>query len=237
MSKQNKLNVISLFSGAGGLDLGFEQAGFNIAVALEADPACCDTLKTNRPNLPIINDKIENVTVEKILDTAKLKPTEAALVIGGPPCQSFSIAGLRKGLNDERGRLLFEYVRIVRGALPKGFVLENVKGLENWDSGNALKMLISELSKPIEFDGRTYSYTISEPKILNAVDYGVPQQRERIVIVGNRKGLPFDYPTSVKKNTTTVWSAIGSLPPPDEPSAVAKRVSETIKGRREKHGY
>jgi DNA (cytosine-5)-methyltransferase 1 len=236
MVKKNNLSVISLFSGAGGLDIGFEKAGFNIAVALEADSSCCDTLKANRPNLPIINDKIENVSVEKILDTAKLKPTEAALVIGGPPCQSFSIAGLRKGLNDERGKLLFEYVRVVRGALPKGFVLENVKGLENWDSGKALKMLISELSKPIEFNGRTYSYTISEPRILNAVNYGVPQQRERIVIVGNRKGLLFNYPTGIKMNTT-VWSAIGNLPMPEEPSATAKRVSETIKGRREKHGY
>jgi DNA (cytosine-5)-methyltransferase 1 len=237
MAKSKKLNVISLFSGAGGLDIGFERAGFNISVALEADPACCDTLKTNRPHLPIINDKIENVTVEKILATGKLKPLEAALVIGGPPCQSFSIAGLRKGLNDDRGKLLFEYVRVVRGALPVGFVLENVKGLENWDSGKALKMLITELSKPIEFDGQTYTYTVSEPQILNAVDFGVPQQRERIVIVGNRKGMSFVYPKGNHEKQATVWAAIGNLPAPDEPSATAKRVSETIKGRREKHGY
>jgi DNA (cytosine-5)-methyltransferase 1 len=235
---QKNLNVISLFSGAGGLDIGFETAGFHISVALEADPACCDTLRTNRPNLPIINNKIENVSVDEILTAAHLKPLEAALVIGGPPCQSFSLAGLRKGLDDDRGKLLFEYVRIVRGALPIGFILENVKGLENWDSGRALNMLIDELSKPIEYQGQSYTYSVSKPRILNAVDFDVPQYRERIVVVGNRKNLPYVYPERKNsKNLATVWGAIGGLPAPEEPSAIAKRVSETIKGRREKHGY
>ena len=236
---ENKnLNVISLFSGAGGLDIGFERAGFRIAVALESDPACCDTLSTNRPCLPIINEKIENVPVEKILDIAKLKPLEAALVIGGPPCQSFSIAGRRKGLEDDRGRLLFEFVRVIRGALPVGFVLENVKGLENWDSGRALQLLISEFSKPIEFQGQSYVYNVAKPQVLNAADFGVPQRRERLVLVGNRKGMSFIYPEkNADSSVGTVWAAIGNLPAPNEPSATAMRVSETIKGRREKHGY
>jgi DNA (cytosine-5)-methyltransferase 1 len=236
--KRNPLKVISLFSGAGGLDIGFENAGFSIGVALEADPACCETLKSNRPNLPIINAKIEDVVVDDILEKANLQPLEAALVIGGPPCQSFSIAGLRKGLDDDRGKLLFEFVRIVRGALPMGFVLENVKGLENWDSGHALKLLIEELSKPIKYKGQVYTYSIAEPQVLNAVDFGVPQHRERIVIVGNRKKMPFKYPQrSSDYIQTTVWTSIGKLPKPDAPSETAMRVSETIKGRREKHGY
>ena len=232
------LKVISLFSGAGGLDIGFEKAGFSIAVAVEADPACCDTLRTNRPSIPVINEKIENLSVNDILLKANIKPLEAALVIGGPPCQSFSLAGLRKGLDDERGKLLFEYVRVVREALPFGFVLENVKGLENWDSGRAIRLLIDELSKPIDYNGQQYTYTVAKPQVLNAVDYGVPQFRERVIIVGNRKNLRFSYP---QKNSNTpysnVWSVIGGLPEPEPPSETAVRVSKTIKGRRERHGY
>ena len=236
--KSNKPKVISLFSGAGGLDIGFEQAGFSIAVAVEMDPSCCDTLKTNRPDLPIINGNITDITGTEILSKAGLKPLEAALVIGGPPCQSFSLAGLRKGLEDDRGKLLFEYVRVVRETLPVGFVLENVKGLTNWDSGRALKLLIEELSKPIEFEGKTYVYTITPPKVLNAVDYGVPQYRERLILVGNRKGLTFEYPKPCdEKERKTVWDAIGGLPAPEQPSETALRVAGTIKGRREKFGF
>ena len=238
MSKTKEPKVISLFSGAGGLDIGFENAGFSIAVAVEIDPSCCDTLRTNRPNLPVINKNITEVTADEILQAANLKPLEPALVIGGPPCQSFSLAGLRKGLEDERGKLLFEFVRIVRETLPYGFVLENVKGLTNWDSGRALKLLIEELSKPIEYDGKTYTYTIAEPKVLNAVDYGVPQFRERLILVGNRKGRDFTYPTPIDEvERKTVRDAICSLPEPEAPSEMAQIVAKSIKGRREKHGY
>ena len=238
MSKSNKKKVISIFSGAGGLDIGFENAGFSIAVAVEIDSSCCETLKTNRPDLPIINKNITEVTSDEILVTAKLKPLEAALVIGGPPCQSFSLAGLRKGLYDERGKLLFEFVRIVRETLPFGFVLENVKGLINWDSGRALNLLIEELSKPIEYNGKIYTYTIANPKVLNAVDYGVPQFRERLILVGNRNGLDFIYPKPIDENERkTVKDAIGDLPEPEEPSEMAKIVAKSIKGRIKKYGY
>ena len=238
IDESNKPKVISLFSGAGGLDIGFENAGFSIAVAVEMDPACCDTLRFNRPDLPIINKNIIDITGADILEKAGLKPLEAALVIGGPPCQSFSLAGLRKGLDDERGKLLFEFVRIVRETLPVGFVLENVKGLTNWDSGRALKLLIEELSKPIEYEKKTYVYKITPPKVLNAVDYGVPQYRERLILVGNRNGLLFDYPKPCNnKDHKTVWEAIGDLPKPEQPSDTALRVAKTIKERREKFGF
>lgn len=231
-----ELKVISLFSGAGGLDIGFESAGFKIAVAIEIDSSCCETLRTNRPDLPIINKNIAEVSGNEILKAAGLQVGEAALVIGGPPCQSFSLAGLRKGLDDDRGRLLFEYVRVVRETLPLGFVLENVKGLTNWDNGKALSMLIEELTKPIVFDGVVYNYIIADPKVLNAVDYGVPQYRERLILVGNRINKPYEYPEPMA-NRMTVWDAIGSLPEPGKPSDVAMRVAGTIKERREKYGY
>ena len=145
--RANSKKVISLFSGAGGLDIGFEEAGFQVAVCVEVDPACCDTLRTNRPGVAILNKSIVDVSGQEVLEAAGLQVGEAALVIGGPPCQSFSLAGLRKGLDDERGRLLFEYVRIVRETLPKGFVLENVKGLTNWDHGRAMQLLMEEQGK------------------------------------------------------------------------------------------
>ena len=230
--------IISLFSGAGGLDIGFEAAGFQTAVAVEIDTSCCETLRFNRPDPCVINKSISDVTGEEILNAAKIGKGEAALVIGGPPCQSFSIAGLRKGLDDERGKLLFEFVRIVRETLPVGFVLENVKGLANWDNGKAVELLLDELRKPIEADGMTYQYSVAKPQILNAADFDVPQYRERLIIVGNRLGKDFLYPIpELFARPHTVWDAIGFLPPPDAPSETALKISKTIKSRREKYGY
>lgn len=233
---KGELRVISLFSGAGGLDIGFEAAGFKIAVAVEIDSACCETLRSNRPSLPIINKNIAEVSGDEILEVAGMCVGEAALVIGGPPCQSYSLAGLRKGLEDERGKLLFEYVRIVRETLPFGFVLENVKGLTNWDKGRAMRLLIEELSQPVVVNGIEYKYEIAPGRVLNAVDYGVPQYRERLVLVGNRMNKGFVYPSPITPRKT-VWDAIGTLPIPDSPSETAMRVAGTIRDRREKHGY
>lgn len=234
---QKEYKIISLFSGAGGLDIGFDRAGFKTAVAVELDPACCDTLRTNLPTLPIINKSITEVSGTEILKAANLEVGEAALVIGGPPCQSFSLAGVRKGLDDDRGKLLFEFVRIVRETLPKGFVLENVKGLTNWDKGRAMNLLIEELSKPIEHNGKIYQYQIAEPKVLDAVNYGVPQFRERLILVGNRMGKPYTYPKPLNTPYKTVWEAIGGLPEPEQPSETALRVAGIIKDRIEKYGY
>ena len=234
MEKEHK--IISLFSGAGGMDIGFGMAGFDIAVAVELDSACCDTLRTNSPSRPIINKDIRKVSGEEILRAAGLEKGEAALVIGGPPCQSWSLAGQRKGLEDDRGRLLFEFVRIVRETLPLGFVLENVKGLANWDEGKAMEMLINALKEPVLWNGTEYKYEVSRPKVLNAADFGVPQIRERLIIVGNRMGKAYHYPVPKNKPRKTVWEAIGALPAPAPPSETAVRVSATIKKRREKYG-
>ncbi len=219
------------------MDIGFEAAGFKVAVAVEVDSACCETLRANRPGLKIINKSIVDVSGEEILAEAGLRVGEAALVVGGPPCQSFSLAGRRRGLDDERGRLLLEFVRVVRETLPVGFVLENVKGLTNWDGGRAMQSLIEELERPIECDGAAYAYRVAPPKVLNAVDYGVPQFRERLILVGNRVGKEFRYPAPAAEPRRTVWDAIGGLPRPDEPSDVAVRVSKIIKARIEKYGY
>ncbi len=189
------------------------------------------------PELPIICRSITEVSAAEILEAGGLEVGEAALVIGGPPCQSFSLAGMRRGLNDDRGRLLFEFVRIVRETLPKGFVLENVKGLTNWDKGRAMNLLAEELTKPIVYNGVSYQYHIAPPKVLDAVNYGAPQFRERLVLVGNRMGKPYEYPKPFDGPYKTVWEAIGNLPEPEQPSEVAQRVASCIKDRIKKHGY
>ncbi|WP_101448213.1 DNA cytosine methyltransferase [Aquimarina sp. MAR_2010_214] len=241
--------IISLFSGAGGFDIGMEKAGFETAVLVEKDSSCCETLRFNFPNTPVIEGDICKISTMNMLKTAGLKPLEPALVIGGPPCQSFSLAGKRLGMNDERGMLVLEFVRVVREALPTGFIMENVKGMKNWDGGRAINAIIDELKDPVVYKGKEYSYNVSV-KVLNAADYGAPQFRERVILVGNRidKQFEFPKPTHGLKNInllngsdikpySTVMDAIGSLPEADEPSETAKRISETIKERIVNHGY
>jgi len=241
------MKVISLFSGAGGLDIGFEQAGFEVVVAVETDPSCCNTLRKNKPNLKVIEGDVSKITGVEILNAAGIKRSEAALVIGGPPCQSFSLAGKRMGLDDERGSMILEFSRLVHEILPKAFVMENVKGMLNWENGKALEAVLNEFKEPAKYQNKKYTYDVSY-SILNAVDYGVPQKRERLFIVGNRLGKDFEFPSPThgaldlfdrepKLPYKTSWDAIGNLPEADEPSETAKRVSQTIKGRIAKHGY
>ena len=246
------MKIISLFSGAGGLDIGFHEAGFQTAVLVERDSACCNALRTNMPEVPVIEGDINEIPTECILNAGHLKPLEAALVVGGPPCQSFSLAGKRMGLNDPRGKLVLQFIRVVREALPVGFVMENVRGLANWEHGRALNAIIEEATQPIQYKGKTYQYEVKY-QILNAASYGVPQFRERIFIVGNRLHIPFVFPEPIYgfsqseqtpnlfdkklRPYKTVQDAIGKLPPATAPSETARRVASSIKGRIEMHGY
>jgi len=249
MKDSNK--IISLFSGAGGMDIGFGMAGFQTAVAVEYDKSCCDTLKKNDPNLKVIHGDLSSIKTSEILKVGGLKIMEPALVIGGPPCQSFSLAGKRMGMGDPRGKLVLEFIRVVRESLPNVFVMENVKGMVNWEKGKAIKAIMNEISEPIIFGDKEYTYDVNIA-VLNAADYGAPQFRERVFLVGNRMGKKFQFPESThctqsggtidlfnnrKKAYTTVWDAIGDLPPADKPSETALRISKTIKERIIKHGY
>jgi len=245
--KSKEKKVISLFSGAGGFDIGFAEAGFETAVMVEMDESCCKTLRLNCPNVPIINADIRTLTTEDILRSANLRIGEAAVVMGGPPCQSFSLAGKRMGMEDPRGGLVLEFVRVVREALPLAFVMENVKGMVNWQGGKAMSAILDEFKEPVEYQGEKYQYEV-QWKVMNAAEYGAPQFRERVILVGNRIGKKFEYPNPTHGKSTglfdnelqpyaTVADAIGQLPPSDEPSDVAKRVSGTIKKRILKHGY
>lgn len=241
-SRPKKPTAISLFSGAGGMDAGFDMAGFDVRVAIEVDPSCCDTLRHNLRNTKILNRDIKEISAAEILYAAGLKAGEVDCVFGGPPCQSFSLAGRREGLNDERGLLVFRFIELVRELRPRVFVLENVKGMVNWQGGVVLR----EVEKMLEERLPTGEKYKVQHSVLNAANYGVPQNRERVFIVGSRlkAAYKFPVPSHAAKNCNismkphvTVGSALSGLPKAGAPSATALRVSETIKGRIERHGY
>ncbi len=175
--------VISLFSGAGGMDIGLEAAGFETVACVEHDKDCCTTLEFNRPewNIEIGDDSaspgdIRYVKGEDILRKAGLRKGEAALVVGGPPCQPFSNIGKKQGTDDPvNGDLYAEFVRVVKECLPRGFIFENVAGLKQDKHRPLLNFLVQELSDA--------GYSI-DCSILNAADYGVPQQRKRFIMLG-----------------------------------------------------
>lgn len=238
--------MISLFSGAGGMDIGLHMAGFSTAVAVEMDPSCCATLRKNMPGVPVLEGDLFEVSSEEILSHAGMMPLDADLVAGGPPCQGFSLAGKRMGMDEPRGMLVLEFLRVVRDTLPKAFIMENVKGMVSWSQGKALDAILEEAARPIEYAGAAYSYDVTY-KVLNSADYGVPQFRERIFIVGNRVGRTFAFPGPTHADPKspngglppwkTAGDAIGTLPPASPPSQAAIRTSLSIKGRIENHGY
>ena len=172
------MNLISLFSGAGGLDLGFEKAGFHTVLANEYDKNICPTFRANFPNTQLIEGDIRK------LDTSIL-PTNITGIIGGPPCQSWSTGGSKRGLNDKRGQLFWDYIRILNAKNPKFFVAENVKGLLSIEGGKVFKMIKSDFENLKDNEGNVIGYKV-DACILNAAEYGVPQARERVVIIGNR---------------------------------------------------
>jgi DNA (cytosine-5)-methyltransferase 1 len=172
---------IDLFAGAGGMSLGFEQAGFDVAAAVEIDPVHCAVHKFNFPNCAVIPTSVERLTGAAIRAAANIGDREVDVVFGGPPCQGFSLIGHR-ALDDARNRLVLDFVRLVAELRAKTFVFENVKGLT---VGKHRKFL-SELIEAFEDAG----YTVQTPEqVLNAANYGVPQSRERLILMGTRKGL------------------------------------------------
>lgn len=184
------VTAIELFAGAGGLALGLEQAGIKTLEHVELDKACCETLKTNRPNWNVVCDDIHNVDFTAYKD-------KVDIVTGGFPCQAFSQAGKRLGFEDTRGTLFHEFARCIKEVHPKIFMAENVKGLLSHDNGRTLATIVSVFED--------LGYTIGNRKqILNACYYGVGQKRERIVIVGIRNDIDttFSYPKPENKQTT-----------------------------------
>lgn len=187
--------MISLFTGAGGFDYGFEAAGFEVLAAVEWDHDCCDTIRANR-QWPVIEKDINEVPSNEILDLAGLRQGEADLLIGGPPCQPFSksaywINGDTMRLDDPRANTLSAFMRCVSDILPKAFVLENVHGIKYSGKEEGFRLL-TELTMDINRRMDT-DYQLSW-KVLNMADYGVPQTRRRFFLTANRDGKTFKFP-------------------------------------------
>lgn len=187
-SKKTK-TCIELFAGAGGLALGLEKAGFEEIGLVEFDAKACETLRINRPKWNVIEEDIVEVSKRDLLKEFKLKEGELDLLSGGYPCQSFSYAGKKLGLDDVRGTMFYYYAEFLRQLKPKMFLAENVKGLTTHDKGRTIQTMIAV------FEELGYSV---EWKVLNAWDYGVAEKRQRVVIIGIRNDLKgkvkFEYP-------------------------------------------
>jgi len=197
-NNEEKMKLVSLFSGCGGLDLGFEKAGFEIIWANEFDKTIWDTFTSNFPKVPLEKRSIVDIPSKEI--------PECDGIIGGPPCQSWSEAGACRGINDHRGQLFFDYVRVLRDKKPLFFLAENVSGILANIHKEAFQRILAEFSA----EGYNVTY-----KLLNAKYYNVPQDRERVIIVGYSKkmGKVFEFPEG-NKELITLRDAIGDLKEP-----------------------
>ena len=213
-------DVISLFSGAMGLDIGVQEAGLKVVIGQDFDQSCVDTMKANGHN--VLGGDIRNIEPQTLLDMTGLKVGEPFMICGGPPCQPFSTAGKRLGINDPRGSLFMEFIRMIDYIKPRFFVMENVKGImsaplkhvptsERDESdpdqrfGTVLDVILSEFNKL----GYKTVYGL-----LDAVNYGVPQFRERFVLIGSRDHedifLPIPTHFQMHQNPMYRWRTIGS---------------------------
>lgn len=175
------MNLISLFSGCGGLDLGFEKAGFQIPVANEFDKSIWETFKVNHPKSHLIEGDVRQVKKE---DLAQYINGDVDGIIGGPPCQSWSEAGALRGIEDARGQLFYDYIRILKEFKPKFFLAENVSGMLANRHSEAVKNIVSL------FDEAGYDVSLT---LVNAKDYGVAEERKRVFYIGFRKDLKIDF--------------------------------------------
>ena len=242
------LNVISLFSGGGGLDLGLEAAGFQTHFESDIDPYSCSTLEMGRiaaaqrglsifSNSAVLAADVQSLEGNFVLESSRLQKGEVRLLAGGPPCQAFSVFGKRKGRDDQRGQLVYEYFRLLSQIAPEAFLFENVYGLLTVEKGAVFQIACEQLREPRK--GLRYELSILR---LNAANYGVPQFRDRIFIIGSREGktikevdaLTVDprYPISPSQLPfRTVKDAFRGLPKPNEkfpPNHTGRTHSERI---------
>lgn len=210
------MKLISLFSGAGGLDLGFERAGFEIAMANEFDKTIWATYEKNH-TAPLIKGDIRSIKEDDF-------PNDIDGIIGGPPCQSWSEAGSLRGINDDRGKLFYDYIRILKDKQPKFFLAENVSGM----LANRHSEAVQNIIKCFEECGYDVSITL-----VNAADYGVPQDRKRVFYIGFRKDLnvKFKFPEPTTLNATdkkTMRDAIGDLADSAVPALAKNRANDNL---------
>lgn len=195
---------VSLFSGAMGLDLGLEQQGFFPLACNDSDPIAVATIKKNKPRLPVLEQDVQQIDRSTLESACGSDLKELPLVAGGPPCQAFSVFGHRRGLNDPRGRVLFDFVRIIDELRPKTFLMENVRGLHSMplippkmsigvEGVDDVDRKRGSLLKTVLRDFEAIGYRV-DCFLVNAVNYGAPQIRERLLCIGNRFNRTADFP-------------------------------------------
>lgn len=212
------MDVVSFFAGCGGLDLGFEQAGFRVVWANELEPFVRDTYILNHPDTEFVLGDITNINPTDIPDCDGF--------IGGPPCQSWSVAGKQLGLDDDRGRLFLTYIDMIKEKSPKFFLIENVKGLLDEKFKNVFEDFLFRL------DAAGYDV---QWKLLDAVNFKVPQNRERVFLIGFRKDLNvvFEFPQSVCSDAIPLRNAIGDIT--EEPRRFLKEKIVSVNPSRPNH--
>jgi len=215
------LNLVSMYTGAGGLDLGFEAAGFSTRVAVEMDRSARATLNENRPNWiqPEEGDALK-LSADEILKLAGLQRRQVDALIGGPPCQPFSksafwVAGRTRRLDDPRAKTLSVMLDFAEAMLPRALVIENVRGISYREKDEAMKLVDKRLSEINERHGTSYTTVVT---YLQATEFGVPQIRERAFLVSFRDGHRFEAPTPIagggrNRAVATAWDAIGEMEP------------------------
>ena len=208
----SSLTCIDLFCGAGGLSAGFARAGFSVLLANDFDQYAVETMRASHPASKVVHAKIQDLNAREVLKQTGLKKGELDCLIGGPPCQAFSVYNHQRGMHDERSGLFREYLRMVEGLHPKFVVMENVTGIFSAGEGKAVNELYKRLGN--------LGYAV-EHRILKSEEYGVPQERRRAFFVGNRLGINFIWPQQTHgvipngkglKPLVSVEDAIGDLP-------------------------
>ncbi len=199
--------AIDLFCGAGGLTEGLRQAGFYVLAGNDSDESAGRTFAATHREAKFLAGPVQNISAAALLKAAQLKKGELDCLVGGPPCQAYSVYNHKRGMHDERSQLFREYLRLVEELNPRWVVMENVTGITSAGYGEAVKAILAgfeELGYHIEY------------KVLRAEDYGVPQERRRVVFIGNREGIPIVWPEKTHgeglKPFTTIRDAIGDLP-------------------------
>jgi DNA-cytosine methyltransferase len=244
---QKELKTVSLFSGAGGMDIGFEASGFEIRCSVERDTYAVGTLLHNQKvgretqqhdflkHAVVLAEDIFDLSGERVLKESHLKKGEIDILMGGPPCQSFSLAGTREGKSDHRGMLIDEFLRLATELEPRCIVFENVPGLKTVDNGKILEYVIQRLND--------LGFHV-EAQLLQAADYGVPQLRKRLFLIAHKQKSPVTLPPPTHSSATeqslstptlpyrTAMDAFEGLGPAQSPSSTADAIAKTIAARK-----
>jgi DNA (cytosine-5)-methyltransferase 1 len=202
-----RLTAIDLFCGAGGLSEGFRQAGFCVLAGNDLFEAAGITFAATHPEAKFFSDPIQDISAQRMLAETGLRRGELTCLVGGPPCQAFSVYNHQRGMHDARASLFREYLRMVEGLYPEWVVMENVTGILSSGGGEPVEAIVESLN--------ALGYAV-EYRTLKAEDYGVPQERRRVVFLGNRIGAPIVWPQPTHgkglQPHVNVWDAIGDLP-------------------------